>query len=386
MSNRKFCTGNSSARDVIPQRYYPLFLTIIFLLSMFLTHRTLPIINQYDWALTSQQLRNLMRLQDSYRLDAGWQDPDLMALGLEPSLAFHPPWFVVFFGFMSFASAKVVIAVTVAVWIVIVLDSGGLYPLLLLLHPTFIMVWASSNLDFLVSGVGLWLILRGVRGARFGVALALLAVKPYGLPLLLVLEGFRAIWTRDYKAIGTFGFVVGIPVLVFPGWVERMIEIAGHASISRGFHLNYSLLPNYPFSVFGAWGLGVALAVTLVIIALMRHRLTEWRALAVLLSLVWTPFVNPYAFAVLLVLFRKSSGWRVLLYLGLSVAALPIFFQEYHYLERYGLVLYLLLTPILSQSDPDQREEVIAQRWAHAPLPFAKPAARLRERFTPATS
>ncbi|MEL7672329.1 MAG: hypothetical protein AAGU78_01195 [Chloroflexota bacterium] len=385
MSASPLAFRNIPARNVIPQRHYPLFLAVVFLVSLFFAYLTLPIVNQFDWAMTSQQLRDLMQLQDAYG-QVAWRYPDLIALELEPAQAFHPPWFVVFFGFISFASAKVVIALSVAAWIVIVLDSGGLAPLLLLIHPTFIMVWASSNLDFLVSGVGLWLILRGVHGTRRGGALALLAVKWYGLPLLLVLEGFRALWTRDFKAIGTFGLVIGIPVALFPGWIKRMIEITGHVNLSGGVNLSYDLLPSYSFSVFGAWGLGAALVITALLLVMMRRQFTEWRILAVQLSLVWTPFMNPYAYAVFLVLFRKSSGWRVLAYLGLSIAALPVFFQEYHYLERYGLVLFLLLATLLAPADTTQREEVIAARSGYPPLPFVKSAARLRDQFISVTS
>ena len=102
-------------------------------------------------------------------------------------------------------------------------------------------------------------------------------------------------------------------------------------------------------------------------------------ALAALLSLVWTPYVNPYSYAVLLVLFRKTPAWRTLLYLVISIAELPFLFAEFHDLERYGVLLFLLLTALLSAPDPEQTEDAIAARHDHPLLPLAGRVQRWRE-------
>ena len=118
---------------------------------------------------------------------------------------------------------------------------------------------------------------------------------------------------------------------------------------------------SYPFSVYGAWGFGRALAVTGVILLLMARRLTEWRLLAVLLGFVWTPHLSLYNYALLLIFFRKTPSWRVLAYLALSLATLPLLFREYHQYERYGAVVLAAGGAHHSRST-SRIEEAIASR------------------------
>jgi hypothetical protein len=98
--------------------------------------------------------------------------------------------------------------------------------------------------------------------------------------------------------------------------------------------------------------------------------------MAILGGFVWTTYVNPYSFAVLLILFRRSSAWRTVLYLVISLASLPYFFTEWHHYERYGILLFLLLAAVLAAPMTDQTEEAIAQRHHKPVLPLVRRFAR----------
>jgi hypothetical protein len=88
---------------------------------------------------------------------------------------------------------------------------------------------------------------------------------------------------------------------------------------------------------------------------------------------VWTPHLSLYNFALLLILFRKTPARRVILYLALSLAALPFLFREYHQYERYGVLLFLLLAAALTTAEADQTEETIARRHERPVFPPARP-------------
>jgi hypothetical protein len=206
----------------------------------------------------------------------------------------------------------------------------------------------------------------------------LIAIKPQVLPLLLVLEGLRVLWERDWMALGTMIALFGISVALYPGWL--MDTVPAFLGSQDGIELEDGrTIFSYPFSVFGAWGVWAALSVTALILLLMRRRLTEWRFLAIYLGLVWTPYIHPYSFAVLLLLFRKAPAWRIVLYLALSFATLPFLFAEYHQYERYGTLIFLLLAVLLVPPDPEQTEEAIAARRHQPVFPPVRPVIRWRK-------
>jgi hypothetical protein len=66
MGNSLRVVMQMSARDLIPTRYYVLFLTVVFLTSLFSTYLLLPPINEMDWVRTVQQIRNLWRGVNPY--------------------------------------------------------------------------------------------------------------------------------------------------------------------------------------------------------------------------------------------------------------------------------------------------------------------------------
>jgi hypothetical protein len=323
MGNSLRVVMQMSARDLIPTRYYVLFLTVVFLTSLFSTYLLLPPINEMDWVRTVQQIRNLWRGVNPY-CDPYCEfhdfDPDLPVDETYVSVKVYSPWVMFYFGILAYASARVIVALSVAFWMVIILDSGRPAALILILHPAFLMLWASANADFVINGVGLWLIMRGARGWRRGLALMLIAIKPQILPLFLLLEGARTLWERDWEAIGVMGVLGVVSVALYPAWLlDTLPALLGFThGISPEAKAGLGELFTYPFSPYGAWGFGPALAVTAVIILLMARRLTEWRTLAVLLGFVWTPHLSLYNFALLLILFRKTPARRVMLYLALS--------------------------------------------------------------------
>ena len=373
-----------SARELIPSRYYALFLTLVFVTSLWATYGLLSPMNQMDWVRTVQQVRNMWRGVNPY-CDPDCEfhnfDPDLPTNDNYVSTQVYSPWVMFYLGILAYATAHVIVALNVALWIVIVLDSGRPAALILIIHPAFLMVWASANADFVINGAGLWLILRGVKGWRRGVVLMLIAIKPQVLPLLLVLEGARTLWERDWQAVGTMAGIGLLSVALYPAWLtDTLPSLFGFLSVAPEQRSTADTLFTYPFSPFGAWGVWAALGVTVVIVLLMARRLTEWRMLAVLLGFVWTPQLNPYSFALLLLFFLKTSPRRVLLYLGLSLVSLPVFFREYHHYERYGMLVFLLLAAALTSGDPDQTEAAIAAR-DHRPV-MARPLVEWLGRWT----
>lgn len=365
-------------REIVPDRYYELSLVVIFVFGLITAYLTLRPINQDDWIRTAQNLRYMIRFEQQYDEVLGFQDADLQRIAQAEDIPYYTlkysPWYMFYLGFLAFASAKLVLAFTVAAWTVIMLDIGYPYTVILFLHPIFVMLWAAANTDFLINGVGLWFVFLGVRGFRRGLALMLIAIKPQVLPLLLVLELARAVWERDWPALTTIGGLFAVSVALFPEWLPQIFSLADSSVSSSIGQTMGSPEPKafrYSFSVFGAWGIWAALGITVVVLVLMHRRLTEWRTLAILLGLVWTPYVNPYSYAVLLILFRKTPLWRVVTYLAVSVAILPILFAEYHRYERYGMVVFLLLI-ILTVPDNEQTEEVIATRNRQPVFPPAR--------------
>jgi hypothetical protein len=355
-------------------RLPPLVLALVFVVSLFAAYIAISPINHLDWATTAQFLRYMVHLRNPYDTSLT-MDADLSVFHNQYEYLPYSPWTIFYFGIFAFATTRLIVALSVAAWVVIILDSGKPIALLLCLHPTFLMLWASGNIDFLVSGVGLWLMLRQDRGWRMGVAFMLMAIKPQVLPFLLALEGVRLLWRRDWPALTTILGIALVSIALYPHWLEWPVSLVrDYIDVARGQKTAYDIAigGKYPFSVFGAWGILPALGVSALILLIMHRRLTEWRFLAILLGFVWTPYVNPYSYAVLLLLMRRAPAWRVLLYLGLGLASLPVLFAEWHRYERYGVLLFLLMAAVLSKTEIEQAEEGIAQRHREPVFPPAQ--------------
>lgn len=359
-----------SARDLVPRQYYMLFLAFVFVTSLFSAYALIHPINEMDWIRTVQQIRNLWRGENPFctpYCEFHDFDPDLTINEHFVSVKVYSPWVMFYFAPLAYATARTVIALSIASWVVIILDSGTPAALILIFHPAFWMLFASSNADFLISGIGLWLIYRGERGWRRGIALMLIGIKPQILPLFLILECLRVLWEHDWETIAVMAVMGCGSVVLYPDWLfETVPSLLGLIdNTSRE-------LFSYPFSVFGAWGVWGAVGISAVILVIFARRLTEWRTLSVILGFVWAPHLSLYNYALLPLLFRKAAMWRILLYLGVSIAMLPIFFRDFHQHERIGIFLFLLFAALLSPPDPEQTEQAIARRHRQPIFPPAR--------------
>ena len=160
----------------------------------------------------------------------------------------HDPVFAlvaVFFGVFHYATARLVVALNVAFWSVIIL-TAGCPALVLVLHPTFD-VMGLSQYRLSINGVGLWLILRGARGRRRGVALLLIAIKPCGAPLVLMLEGARTLC--ETGKLLTMASVTLISIPLYPTWLTETLRTYFGALDGSGAATETRTLSGYSFSV-----------------------------------------------------------------------------------------------------------------------------------------
>src|ERR1041385_7416891 len=71
---------------------------------------------------------------------------------------FMPPWSVLFLSPFASQPVETWLALDIAIFATAILDLGTPAGLLLLLHPGFITLFASSNAEWLLVGPGLWLL------------------------------------------------------------------------------------------------------------------------------------------------------------------------------------------------------------------------------------
>lgn len=278
---------------------------------------------------------------------------------------YFPPWSVFFLWPLAFVTVAWMVALDVALWIVYVLARGRLPALLFLIHPLFILLIASGNSEIIGLVVGVWLIQANVKGWPRGVAMLLLTIKFQTAFLLILLEGLRILLDRDWEALAVIP-ALAIPAMIrFPQWIPNYFKNPAGAW-------------GYSFSVIGTGGVLAAVSITIIILYIMRKRLDEWRALAIFLSLVWTPYVLPFSFISIFIPMMRAKWWRVLVFLGGSIALLPIFFQQFHTWERVGTILMLMLAVLLCQRDPQQAEGAVAA--AHQ---TTYPWSKLLDRLSP---
>jgi hypothetical protein len=347
-------------QDLPPWQRY-LVLLVVFAITAALALQIVAPINDFDWRMFSQGLRYQLSGQNPYPL--GWE--------LEEHYEFYyPPWAALFFWPLANAPVDWIVALDVAILIVLVLDVGRPPALLLILQPMFYLLLASGNIELLSGGLGVWLILLDVKGWKRGLALLLLAIKPQTMILLLLLEGIRTLVERDWRAIAVAGGIGGVALGAFPLWLPNVFWNQHGAGGSS-------------FSIIGAGGLPMALLFTVAVLILMWKRWDEWRALAILLSLVWTPYVMPFSYVTLFFVMLRSAWWRVVAFVGGSIALLPVFFYDYHSKERVGVAMFLLMAALLSQRDATQTETAIAEVRGGEPLPerVKRIAARIVVRF-----
>src|SRR5258708_38246496 len=180
---------------------------------------------------------------------------------------FMPPWSLIPMTPLTLLPVEVWLALDVAIAATMILDLGTWPGLLLLFHPAFITLIASANAEWLLIGPGLWLLYRARRGWGRGLAWLLLTCQPPALLILLILDGWDALRTRDWKAFALAAPVALVRVAIYPDFFQR-IRVP----------LDWSL------SVISHFGVIGAVLVTLVILALRWGRLPERKTPRLLLA------------------------------------------------------------------------------------------------------
>jgi hypothetical protein len=250
-----------------------------------------------------------------------------------------PPWSIPFLLPIAGASIQVWLALTVAFFVVLVVDLGKLSGILLILHPAFITLWASSNGEWLLMGPGLWLLYHWPKGYTRGIAWLLLSCKPQSTAMLLIFDGLRAVRDRDWKAmivaatgaIGTF--------FLYPGFLDRMAAV---------HHLtNLSVLAN--FGIIGV------IAVTVYVIAVRWNRRFDDRTLGLILSPVWTPYTLQYSYTTMIFTMRGAGLLRNAIYVTASLVLMVLFWQDYHVGEHIGGLGMVLLAALLAPAYREQK-------------------------------
>ncbi|MBX3081932.1 MAG: hypothetical protein KF716_09900 [Anaerolineae bacterium] len=278
-----------------------------------------------------------------------------------------PPWATVILAPLVNQPLEVWLALTVTIFVVSVLDQGSPVALLLLLHPIFLTLIASSNPEWIFIGTGVWLLEATPRGVGRGVAWVFLASKPQTIWLLLVFDGIVALRQRDWKPFVVAGGWAVIAYLITPMppqiWIQRGTT-----------GLNWSLPIVYNYGVIGA------LLVTAFILVVRWQRRNDYKTLGLLLSLVWTPYVLQYAFTTLLFAMRKASWLRILVFLAGGIGLAYLFWRDFHVNEQAGAAGMLLLAAIMAPSNV--RDPRGTQPGTPA-FSLSAAAATLRRRLTP---
>jgi hypothetical protein len=244
---------------------------------------------------------------------------------------FMPPWSVIFLAPLANQPIETWLALDIAIFAAMILDLGKPSGLLLLLHPAFLTLLASSNQEWLLIGPGLWLLYRAPRGWLRGLAWLLLTCKPQAVIVLLIFDGWDALRTRDWRAIGLAAVVAIVGVAVYPEILQRLLV-----------PLDWSL------SVVSSYGLIGAAIATVIIVGLRRNKLADRKTLGLLLSPVWTPYMLQYSYCAVAFTLRGAGIVRTVAYVIASLALAVIYWQHYHVAEQIGALGMVLLAALLA--------------------------------------
>src|SRR5262249_20337525 len=110
---------------------------------------------------------------------------------------FEPPWAIFFLLPLTGQPIQTALALTCGLFVVAVLAFGKPSGLLQMAHPIFILLWASSNPEWLYVGTGLCLLYGARKGWGRGLAWLLLTCKPQTTAIMLLFDGWDAIRQRD---------------------------------------------------------------------------------------------------------------------------------------------------------------------------------------------
>lgn len=244
---------------------------------------------------------------------------------------YYPPWSLFILAPLAQQPIETWLALTIALFVATVFDMGKPSGLLLLAHPVFIALVASSNAEWIFLGPGFLLLHHMPKGWGRGLAWLFLTCKPQSSALFLLVDGWQAVRERDWKAIGLAAGVAFSMILMYPDLFR---------SWSSPFTWSGTVLSN--FGIIGS------ILVTIVIVAIRWKRLGDRKTLAILLAPVWSLYMIEYSYMATVFTLR-SAGWlRVLIYVAASIGLAALFWQNYHAAEQYGLLGMVLLAAILA--------------------------------------
>ncbi len=247
---------------------------------------------------------------------------------------FMPPWAVFFLAPLVNQPLETWLALSVALCVGIIFDLGRPSGLLLLAHPVFLTLLASSNPEWLVIGPGVWLLYRAPKGWGRGLAWLLLTCKPQTSAPLLLFDGWEALRERDWKAFWLAGAVAVGSTLLYPQFFGRF---------TRPFEKDL-----WSASVLSHYGILGALVVTALILLLRGERVRDRKTLGLLLGPVWGLFMLQYSYTAMILTLR-SAGWvRNAIFLVGSIGLAALFWQEFHVSEQIGMLGMVLLAAALA--------------------------------------
>ena len=294
-----------------------LVLAVLFVFLFIAIRLTLKPINSLDYEIHIEALHKFWAGRDPYTV-TGYYDP---------------PWATFIIAPLVNQPLETWLAISVTLFIVAVLDLGSPAALLLLIHPIFITLIASSNPEWLYVGPGLWLLCYTPRGWGRGIAWLFLAVKPQTTFLLLAFDGVQAVRQRDGQAFAA----LLVPMLgawaLYPGYLNQF---------SKRLDIEWSA------TVIFHYGIGGALLVTLVIMALRRHRWRDYKTLGLLLAPVWSPYLLQYGYTAVLFTLRNASWLRIIVYVIAGILLAVLYWRDFHVAEQLGTLGMLLLAALLA--------------------------------------
>lgn len=312
---------------------------IAFLVAMALYK---PIINP-DYVVCIRALRLVMAGQYPYGA--------IGANGLPILPYLMPPWSFLFLAPLAGQPTIVWLSLTTAVCVTMLLDLSHWRwsALLLLAHPAFIGMIASSNPEWLLVGSGLWLLYRsGRRGWLRGVVWLLLSCKPQTTFILLVFDGVLACRQRDWRP-----FVVAVPTAA-----SCLVLIPGFFDGVQRAHWSVTVL--YDFGVPGA----IIASLALFILYRLKYRHTagiftalsqDWRSIALLLAPIWAPYMLQYSLLASAFTMRRSGLWRIFCFMAVSLLSVALFWDQDHGAVAALSTLFVVVSAVaLRKSSSDQ--------------------------------
>jgi len=244
----------------------------------------------------------------------------------------EPPWSAYLLFPIVFQPLETWLALDVALFVAMAFDLGKPSSLLLLAHPIFFFLLASSNPEWLFVGPGLWLLYRAKYGWRRGLAWLFMACKPQTMAFLLIFDGWRAFRQRDWPAFGMAGGVAALTLLANP----HIFSIVGSALA----YWSSSVLPSY--------GLLFTIGATVVLLLLRTGRWRDRRTLGILLAPIWSPYFLEYS-AVAVIFTLRGAGWiRTILFMIGSFGIGYLFLRQFHVAEAAGILGITLLASLLA--------------------------------------